>query len=332
MKPIVSAIIPNFNGERTVCKTIQSIYDQKIGGVEIIVVDDMSTDNSVVMIRKNFPKVRIVECKEKKYAAGARNIGINHASGDYILFIDNDAYLDEMCLKNMLLEAKKQDIVYPKVIFENNVLFHPKNEAQKNYITISACFMLKNTSLKKLHKMFGEFFDETYQIYWEDTEFFLRCRLCGLDAKYIPGAKAIHTMKQSSFKSRELFFFLCIRNAIYSYVKYSFIKKLRLKNAGIYDFIGLGNLRRYLLKTLLINALLNYSGLGRFSSRVRNNSLKNRIYLIFNHEKITNKTQVYLLYLFLKAVLWNIRNINLSLSKKVILERSINKYVPQTVN
>ncbi|MFZ3077912.1 MAG: glycosyltransferase [Candidatus Aenigmatarchaeota archaeon] len=331
MKPLVSAVIPNFNGEKTIGKTIQSIYDQKIDGVEIIVVDDMSADNSVSIIRKNFPKVRIVECKEKKYAAGARNIGIAHASGDYILFIDNDAYVDKGCVKIMLEEVKRQDIAYPKIIFENNAIFHPKTERQKKYITISACFMMKSNSLKKLYKMFGEFFDETYQIYWEDTEFFLRCRLCGLNAKYVADARVIHILKHASFSSRELFFFLCTRNAIYSYVKYSSIKKLSFKDNGQYDFIGISNITRYLFKMFLVNTLLNYSGLERFSSKIKNNTLKDKVNLFFRHDKITNKTQLYLLYLFFRAIFWNIKNLNTVSKKKFLLEQSINKYNVQLI-
>lgn len=331
MKPLISVVIPNFNGEKTVGNTIESIYEQKTKRLEIIVVDDMSTDDSVDMIKKRFPKVKIAECNDKKYAAGARNIGIAHASGEYVLFVDNDAYLGRGCMKSMLKEAGKYDIIYPKVVFENNVMFHPRTKDQRKYITTSACFMIKSSSLKKLHEKFGEFFDETYQIYWEDTEFFLRCRLCGLSAKYAPDARVIHVLKSSSFRSRELFFFLCVRNAIYSFIKYSCIKKLNFINTGHYGFIGLKNILRYLSNMLLINMLLNYSGLDRFSSRVRNNSLKNKIYLIFNHEKITNKTQLYLLYLFFKAVLWNIRNMDASLKKKYILGRSLNKYASQAI-
>lgn len=327
MKPLVSVVIPNFNGKKTIEKTIGSIYRQGIGWMEIIVVDDRSTDNSINIIKERFPSVRIIACRGKKYAAGARNIGIRHASGKYILFLDSDAYLDKRCMKKMLKEAEKYDIVYPKVVFENNVLFHPRTKDQRKYITISACFMMKDGSLKKLYEKFGEFFDEAYQIYWEDTEFFLRCRLCGLKAKYIPGSRVIHALKRSSFASRELFFFLCVRNAIYSYIKYSCIKKLNLKYTGHYGFIGLKNIIRYLSNMFLINALLNYSGLDRFSSKIRNNSLRNKIYLALKHERITNKTQIYLFYLFLKAITWNIMNMNNTLRKKEILQQSINNAV-----
>ncbi len=61
MNPLISVVIPSFNSANTIEKCIQSIYQQKINGMEIIVIDDVSTDDSAGMIKSRFPSVKIFE-------------------------------------------------------------------------------------------------------------------------------------------------------------------------------------------------------------------------------------------------------------------------------
>ncbi len=87
--PLVSVIIPCYNAQRYIGATIASVLAQKDIALEIIVVDDGSRDDSVALVRKGFPAVRIVEQANAGVAA-ARNTGIAAARGEWIAFIDAD--------------------------------------------------------------------------------------------------------------------------------------------------------------------------------------------------------------------------------------------------
>jgi glycosyltransferase involved in cell wall biosynthesis len=88
--PKISVIIPVYNGAKTIKKTIQSVLDQTFQDLELIIIDDGSTDQTLPVIEE------ISDSKIKIYSypnagvSNARNQGINHAQGEYISFIDAD--------------------------------------------------------------------------------------------------------------------------------------------------------------------------------------------------------------------------------------------------
>lgn len=89
--PLVSVIIPVYNAEKYLDNCIQSVITQNYTPIEIIVVDNGSTDQSVA-IAKSYPKVIFVK-EPQKGAAIARNTGIKETKGKYIQFLDADDYL-----------------------------------------------------------------------------------------------------------------------------------------------------------------------------------------------------------------------------------------------
>ncbi|MBT4791710.1 MAG: glycosyltransferase family 2 protein [Halobacteriovoraceae bacterium] len=92
--PLVSIIIPNFNSQKYLRETILSVIGQTYKNWELIIVDDHSTDNSIKMIEeftKSDPRVTMLKTiKNSGGPATPRNIGLEHASGDYIAFLDSD--------------------------------------------------------------------------------------------------------------------------------------------------------------------------------------------------------------------------------------------------
>jgi glycosyltransferase involved in cell wall biosynthesis len=85
---LVSVVIPVFNGERFLAAAIQSVLDQTYRPVEVIVVDDGSTDESG-SIARSFPGVRVIE-QENSGPAAARNRGVDAAKGGFVAFLDAD--------------------------------------------------------------------------------------------------------------------------------------------------------------------------------------------------------------------------------------------------
>ena len=89
MKPKVSAIIPVYNGEKYIRNAIQSVIGQTYPNLEIIVIDDGSTDGTGSLVTKSFPSVRYFR-QENQGAAAARNLGIRKSTGEYVAFLDSD--------------------------------------------------------------------------------------------------------------------------------------------------------------------------------------------------------------------------------------------------
>ena len=91
-----SVVIPNYNSERWIVRLLDSIKNQSYKDYEVIIVDDISIDNSVEVIKEyaqsnKFPiKLHINETK--RFNGGTRNVGVEEAVGDYIIFCDCDDY------------------------------------------------------------------------------------------------------------------------------------------------------------------------------------------------------------------------------------------------
>ena len=84
----MSVVIPVFNGERFLAEAIQSVLDQTYEPVEVIAVDDGSTDGSAAIAR-SFAGVQVIE-QPNSGPAGARNAGIAAARGEFLAFVDAD--------------------------------------------------------------------------------------------------------------------------------------------------------------------------------------------------------------------------------------------------
>ena len=108
-----SIIIPNYNKEEYVNDTLNSIINQTYKNFEIIVIDDGSTDNSLEIIKK-FDNVKLFTTNRRR-AGGARNKGLDNATGDYIIFLDSDDYFTN----NTVLEKLANLITNEDIIFLN---------------------------------------------------------------------------------------------------------------------------------------------------------------------------------------------------------------------
>ncbi len=112
-KKLVTVIIPCYNIEDYVKKCIDSILFQSYKNLEIIIVDDGSTDNTSKIIDSYDDKrIRIIH-QENAGLSGARNTGIENAKGEYICFIDGDDFIHENYVKKMMniAEAENADVV-----------------------------------------------------------------------------------------------------------------------------------------------------------------------------------------------------------------------------
>ena len=155
-KPLVSIIMPVYNREDIVETAINSILKQSYTNFELIIVDDGSVDNTINIIKNISDKrVKLIECEKNQGSSAARNIGLKHAIGKYICYLDSDNeweynYIDVVV--GAFLELPDADAIYSGQLLYNNigdellaVRFGSLNESflmNGNYIDLN-CFAHK---------------------------------------------------------------------------------------------------------------------------------------------------------------------------------------------
>lgn len=136
-KPLVSIIIPVYNSETTIAKCLFSIIKQTLQDIEIIVINDGSTDNSLPIIRL-FEKYdsRIVVINNSNKGQGlSRNEGVKLAKGEYVAFVDSDDWIEEEMYEKMLACAKDKKVDIVQCSF---------NRIQESDNTIKKASFIKN--------------------------------------------------------------------------------------------------------------------------------------------------------------------------------------------
>ena len=127
---LVSVIMPNYNTEDFIEESVESVLKQSYRNFELIIVDDLSTDNSVRKIKelqKLDERIKLIELKSNGGAANARNTAIEHANGEFIAFIDSDDIWVDEKLRIQVEFMKKENLTfvgsyYKYIDFEGNDL------------------------------------------------------------------------------------------------------------------------------------------------------------------------------------------------------------------
>ena len=134
-----SIIIPTYNSEKYIENCLEKILKQTYKNIEIIVVDDCSTDDTVKVLEK-YENIKIYKTKENSRQGAARNIGLEHVKGDYILFIDSDDSLYGLDVIEKIADkinnTNNPDIIYLglKIEGRRNLELIPNEEnCQKEY-------------------------------------------------------------------------------------------------------------------------------------------------------------------------------------------------------
>ena len=93
----ISVIIPVYNVEKYLKRCLNSVINQTLRDIEIICINDCSTDNSLDILKEyaqNDTRIKLIDLKEKQNAAIARNYGLDNAQSEYLGFVDSDDYID----------------------------------------------------------------------------------------------------------------------------------------------------------------------------------------------------------------------------------------------
>ena len=234
----LSIIIPHHNGKKLLHDCLQSIYDNiSIDNFEIIVVDNLSTDNSADEAKSNFPSIILLKSEKNLGYSGGCNLGAKNAAGEYVIFLNNDTlhtkkWIEE--LVNFLDNNPHAGAAQPKILnainkdtfdyaggaggyidkycfpFVRGRLFNTLEKdlkqydnAKKIFWASGAAFIIRNELLKEL-----EYFDNIYFAYMEEIDLCWRLQALGWGIWNVPSSVVYHygkqTIKENSFKSHYL--------------------------------------------------------------------------------------------------------------------------------
>lgn len=259
---LVSIIILYYKDRENIEKCLQSVFRQTHQELQVIVIDNHSSDDFIIKIRHSYP---LIEFHTLDYNSGfckGNNIGLNLSRGEYILFLNSDVILEPNYIETILDVFHKN----PKVgIVSGKILRFDKRTIDSAGLFISNRFSLIDRGFSELDKgqydigqyVFGccgavffvrssavkeisedyDFFDANFFAFMEDGDVSYRAHLYGYDVWYEPSAVAYHARGASSTGNANIKFF---------------------KKPNYYQFLSIRNRYLFLIKNFPINFFLHH--------------------------------------------------------------------------
>lgn len=234
----VSLIIPVYNVERFIKKCLDSVESQTYKDLEVVIVNDGSTDSSLEIIEEYVRKNPAFVCYsiENRGQGGARNYGVRKAAGDYIFFLDSDDYIAPDCIEKLAARAEEDesDIVVCNnydVREDGKILFSYKNSHRKNPVTIydePALLLNRICPWGKLYRreLFSEL--EFVSEWYEDLRLIPKLYLKARKISYVDEPLVYYVLRKgSTMNNRNLERNLVIIDAFEDLIGY-------YKNEGVY--------------------------------------------------------------------------------------------------
>ncbi|MFH2136958.1 MAG: glycosyltransferase family 2 protein [Candidatus Omnitrophota bacterium] len=241
----VSVIIVTWNAEKFIKDCLESVFSQSVRGIEIIVVDNGSSDGTLRILKGYLPRLQLIENKENKGFCEANNQGFNKAAGHYIMTLNSDIALDKDYIKHLIdsLRLRKEvGMVQGKFLRMDKTTIDslglslspairlyniaegrpdgPQFKKEKEIFGPCAAAALYKRELVEDVSYAGEFFDNNFFYLVEDFDVAWRARRKGWKAMYVPQAICYHYRSSAahpsvfkqylSFRNR---YFLLIKNA-----------------------------------------------------------------------------------------------------------------------
>ena len=241
--PKVSIVIINLDGEKTLSSCLNSLghIDYPKNRLEIILVDNGSKDDSLRLVRKTFPEVRVIENGQNLGFAVANNIGVKNCDGELVAFLNNDARVEKSWLSELVKPVMRDDMVAStgSKIFSwdgktidyggGGTNFHGiafkegyREPDSKRFGYEKPVLFATGASMLIYREVFLKAggFDEDYFAYYEDIDLGWRLWILGYKVLYIPTSIAYHHHSRTSQRiGIEKLRVLHIRNPLYTIIK-----------------------------------------------------------------------------------------------------------------
>ena len=228
-KSLVSIVVLNYNAGKLLLNCIESIKKSSYENIEILVVDNISSDNSQIECKKKFPDIKLIQNDENLGYCGGNNIGIKKAEGEFIIILNPDTIVETNWIDE-LLNAQKEfgDGLYqPKILSLNeentiqstgnmlhifgfgfardkgNKVTERKEEIEKVGYASGTCLFTTRRVLDKIGLL-----DEFLFLYHDDLDLGWRGAQIGINSFYVPKSKIYHVESYSLKWSSKKFYWL----------------------------------------------------------------------------------------------------------------------------
>ena len=244
-QPLISVVIPNWNGAEHLPTCLDSLRRQTYPRVEVIVADNDSHDGSRALLERQYPEVKVIGLDENRGYAGGVNAGILAAEGEILAILNNDTEVDPRWLEELWAglerhpeagSATSKILLFDrrKIINSTGDLFTTEgvpvnrgvweedegqfDEEDKVFSPCGGACAVRRSVLEDLaSRGQGEPFDEDFFSYCEDVDLGWRLQLVGYQCLYVPAAKVYH--KLSATGGGKIASYYTGRNFIYVLAK-----------------------------------------------------------------------------------------------------------------
>jgi GT2 family glycosyltransferase len=240
----VSLILVTWNSARFLQRCLDGIARQGFGDVEVIVVDNASSDDSVAIVQSRFPDAILIENTTNEGFARAVNQGVARASGEFVQLVNPDAFLEPGYVRRLVeaLQTEGFGAATGKLMRAEGTGVDSKGirmtrtgrhfdieagEEREVFGVSGAAAMYRTSFIRDVTLSDGQFLDEDFFAYREDADVAWRGRLFGWRAAYVPEAVGWHVRMVTPEKRRELPAFINMHS-----FKNRFL--MRIKNEGLY--------------------------------------------------------------------------------------------------
>lgn len=241
-RPMISVIIPNWNGKRFLAECLDSVREQTFRDFETILVDNGSTDGSAGFVEERYPWVRTIRNKRNLGFTGGNNVGIRLAGGKYIVLLNNDTWAEPTWLEELTkaigsdrqvgMWASKVYSYYQRDRIEavGELLYwdglnRARGQYEKDrgqYEEIEEILFPPGCGCMYLKEILDEMglFDEDFFAYGDDAEIGIRARMAGWKCLYVPGAIVYHKNSGTAGQYSPVKAFHVERNRFWITIKY----------------------------------------------------------------------------------------------------------------
>jgi len=237
---LISVVVLNWNGKEVVEKCLQSLQGQTYQPLEIIVVDNASTDDSMDLVRKKFLNVKLILNERNLGFGGGNNVGIRASQGRYIMMLNNDTRLDSKCIEELKRSIEKDDrygACASKILleYEDNLIDaagivvcpdglsigRGRLEKGDRYDEEVEVFFASDCACLYRREMLEDIglYDEDFFAYADETDMGWRAQLAGWKCIYNPKAIVYHFHSASTGTYSPFKAFLVERNRIWVAIK-----------------------------------------------------------------------------------------------------------------
>ncbi len=228
-EPLVSIIILNYNAGKLLLDCVESVKNSNYSNIEIIVVDNISSDNSQIRCKEKYQGIKLIQNKKNFGYCGGNNIGIKEANGDFITILNPDTVIEPNCIKELVLahEQMGEGLFQPKILSlnEENVIQSTGNmihvfgfgfardKGKKDIIKqekIEKIGYASGTCLFTSKQVFEKIglLDEFLFLYHDDLDLGWRAAQIGINSYYVPNSKIYHVESYSLKWSAKKFYWL----------------------------------------------------------------------------------------------------------------------------